>query len=273
MFKIISKKIIAENLIELDILAPNVAKNAKPGQFVMIRLDEFSERIPLTIVSTCLETDSVKIIFQILGVSTQKLGALNQGDFIQDFLGPLGNPSQIQTYGKVVCIGGGVGIAAIYSIAKALKSVNNKVYSILGVRAKEMLFLADEMRDLSDKFFITSNDGSIGQKGFTTDVLSQILETEKVDMIFAVGPIPMMQIVFEIAKKHDVLMRVSLEVLMLDGIGMCGACRITYDGKSVFACVDGPEFDAYKIDFSEITKRQKSYLEKEKKSLENLKTK
>jgi len=265
MFKIITKKILSPNLKEFDVLAPNVAKNAKAGQFVVVRTDEFSERIPLTIASTNLDKGTVKIIFQEIGKSTKKLGLLEEGAYIQDFLGPLGNPSEIKKYGKVVCIGGGVGIAAIYPIAKALKEAGNEVQNIIGVRNAEMMMLKTEMEQVSSnsKIFFTSNDGSLGQKGFVTDVLKDILANEKIDIIFAVGPLVMMKAVFELAKNVEIPVRVSLEVLMLDGIGMCGACRIKHGNETKFACVDGPEFDAAKIDFDDIGNRQKTYIERE----------
>jgi ferredoxin--NADP+ reductase len=269
MFKIISKKILSESLKEFDVLAPHVAKNAKAGQFVVVRTDEFGERIPLTIASTDLEKGTVKIIFQEIGKSTKKLGLLDEGAYIQDFLGPLGNPSEVKKYGKVICIGGGVGIAAIYPIAKALKETGNKVISIIGVRSKEMMMLKDEMKNVSDEIFFTSNDGSLGQKGFVTDVLKDILNNEKIDIIFAVGPLVMMKAVYDYAKNFDIPVKVSLEVLMLDGIGMCGACRIKHGHDTKFACVDGPEFDASKLDFQDIMNRQKNYVQKEKEALDN----
>lgn len=271
MFKIISKKILSESLKEFDVLAPNVARNAKAGQFVVVRTDEFSERIPLTIAATDIKQGTVKIIFQEIGKSTKKLGLLDEGAYIQDFLGPLGNPSEIKNYGKVVCIGGGVGIAAIYPIAKALKEAGNEVENIIGVRSKEMMMLKDEMEKVSDQIFFTSNDGSLGQKGFVTDVLKDILAREKINIIFAVGPLVMMKAVFEMAKNFNIPVRVSLEVLMLDGIGMCGACRIKHGHDTKFACVDGPEFDAAKLDFDDIANRQKNYVEKEKEAMENYK--
>ena len=268
MFKIVCKKVLSETLKEFDVLAPNVAKNAKAGQFVVVRTDEFSERIPLTIAATDLEKGTVKIIFQEIGKSTKKLGLLDEGAYIQDFLGPLGNPSEIKNYGNVVCIGGGVGIAAICPIAKALKESGNQVVSIIGVRNNKMMMLKNEMENVSDRIFFTSNDGSLGQKGFVTDVLKEILNSQKVDIIFAVGPLVMMKSVFDLAKGFDIPVRVSLEVLMLDGIGMCGACRIKHAHEIKFACIDGPEFDAANLDFDDIANRQKNYLEKEREAMD-----
>jgi ferredoxin--NADP+ reductase len=268
MFEVVNKKILSETIKEIDILAPNIAKNAKPGQFVVLRIDEFGERIPLTIVSADKKAQTVKIIFQEVGKSTKKLGLLEKGSFILDFLGPLGIPSLTKKYGNVICIGGGVGIAAIYPIAKELKSIGNKVTSIIGVRTKDMIMLQNEMEEISDEIFFTSNDGTLGTKGFVTDILKNIIKNEKIDMIFAVGPIVMMKAVFDLVKQHNIPLRLSLESLMVDGIGMCGACRVNYEEHIKFSCIDGPEFDAYKLDFQDIMNRQKAYCSQEKKALD-----
>ena len=270
MFKIVNKKVLSPTLVEFDILAEDTAKNALAGQFVMIRLDEVGERIPLTIVSTDKNTGLVKIILQIVGKTTKLLGQLEAGDTIKDFLGPLGQPSKIENYGNVVCIGGGVGVAAIYPIAKALKEKQNKVVGILGARTKELLILENEMQEISDEYFVATNDGSVGRNGFVTDVLKEILQSQKVDIVFAIGPMPMMKAVFDMVKSFNdkIPVRLSLETLMLDGIGMCGACRVNYYGETKFTCADGPEFDAYGLDFVDIANRQKAYKDKEKIAME-----
>jgi ferredoxin/flavodoxin---NADP+ reductase len=272
MFQILSKKDIDLTIKEFDVFAPNIVKNAKAGQFVMVRLDEFSERIPLTIADIDFEKQSIKIILQELGKSTKKLGLLKVGDEIRDVLGPLGEPAEIKNYGNVVVIGGGVGIAAIAPIVKALKLSNNKVTTIVGIRNKSMMMLEELLEKYSDELFLTSNDGSLGEKGFVTDVLTRLFEQKKhIDIIFTVGPLVMMKAVYEMVKEKieiykiekNIPVMVSLEVLMLDGIGMCGACRVKYGEENKFACVDGPIFDASKLDFSDIMNRQKSYKGKE----------
>ncbi|MDR0676846.1 MAG: sulfide/dihydroorotate dehydrogenase-like FAD/NAD-binding protein [Elusimicrobiota bacterium] len=273
MFKVLAKKdiYVAENSIkQFEILAPNIAKNAKAGQFIIVRLDEFSERIPLTIVDINKEQKSIKVIIQEIGKSTKKIGLLKVGDDIRDILGPLGRAAEIKNYGNIICIGGGVGIAAIFPIVKAMKGVGNKVISITGVRKKEMMILEKNLKKYSDKLFLTSNDGSLGEQGFVTDVLEKILDKkEKIDIIFAIGPLIMMKSVFETVKKklqnikQKIPVMVSLEVLMLDGIGMCGACRVKYEKENKFACMEGPIFNAEKLDFNDIMNRQKSYKNKE----------
>ncbi|MFC1484919.1 sulfide/dihydroorotate dehydrogenase-like FAD/NAD-binding protein [bacterium] len=267
-YKILNKKILGPNLKELDIYAPEIAAGAEAGQFVVLRIDEYGERIPLSIAQANKSNGAIKIIFQETGKTTKKLGMLEIGDSIRDFLGPLGLPSDIKKYGKVICIGGGVGIAAIYPMVSALKKENNYVISILGARTKDMLILEHEVHNSSQEFYIATDDGSYGVKGFVTDILKNVVKDNKIDMVFAVGPISMMKAVFEIASEYDIPIKVSLETLMLDGIGMCGACRVYHYGKIKFTCVDGPEFDAYGLNFDDIANRQKRFKNQEKTSLD-----
>lgn len=267
MFKIVNKKTLSRTLKEFDILAPDVARNAQAGQFVVVRINELGERIPLTIVSTDKTKGTVKIILQEVGMTTQLLGGLEVGDSIEDFLGPLGQASAIKNYGTAVCVGGGVGVAAIYPIAKALKESGNKLVSILGARSADLLILEEDMKKISDEYFVTTNDGSKGIKGFVTDILQDILTKQNVNIVFAVGPMPMMEAVFscvrKFANKDKIPVKLSLETLMLDGIGMCGACRVSYFGETKFTCADGPEFDADGLDFQDIKNRQKAYKNQE----------
>ena len=250
-------------ITRIDVKAPLIASNAKPGQFVVLMVKEEGERVPLTVVGTDEKAGSITLIFQELGFTTRILGKLNIGDNIYAIAGPLGHPTEIKKYGKVILVGGGVGIAEIYPVAKALKDAGNHVATILGARTKELLVLEKELKEASSEVHIATDDGSYGKKGFTTDILKEILENGKYDLIYAVGPIPMMAKVSLTSKPCGVKTLVSLNALMVDGTGMCGCCRVTVDKKVQFSCIDGPEFDGNLVNWEELQNRSKIYCKKE----------
>jgi len=267
-FRVITKERLAPGIKRMVISAPLIAKKAKVGQFVIIRVDEYGERFPLTLVDWNVEKGMVTLIFQEVGVSTKKLGMLQVGDCIKDVFGPLGNPSEIRRYGDVAVVGGGVGTALMYPQVKALKEAGNKVTSILGARTAELLLLERELRELSDELYVSTDDGSKGYKGFTSGVLKSLLEQgRKFDYVFAVGPTPMMRAIAEVTRPYGIKTVVSLNPIMVDGTGMCGTCRVTVGGETKFACVDGPEFDAHEVDFRELMNRLRTYLDEEKRAL------
>ena len=268
MHRIVYKKQLSENVKLFDVEAPLVAKKFKAGQFLIVKIDEKGERIPLTIVDTDKENGTIRIIFQEVGKSTKKLGLLNVGDMIQDVIGPLGKPAEIKKFGKVVCVGGGVGVAPLYPQAKALKKEGNEVISIIGARNKDLIILEEEMRNVSDRLYITTDDGSYGRKGFVSDVLREILEKEKIDRVITIGPAIMMMVTARETKPYNVKTIASLNSIMVDGTGMCGACRVSVGGETKFACVDGPDFDAHLVDFELLMERQRIYLEEERKAME-----
>ncbi len=268
MYRIVAKKELAPAVKSLTIDAPLIAKNARPGQFIIVRIDEKGERIPLTIAGLDVQQGTITTIFLEVGKTTRQLGSLNEGDAISDLAGPLGNPTEIKNYGGVVCVGGGVGVAPLYVIAKALKEAGNDVISIIGARTKELLIFEDEMKQASDELYIATDDGSKGHHGFVTEVLQELIAKQKIDMVLAVGPTVMMRAVANVTKPHNIKTVVSLNPLMVDGTGMCGACRVTVGGETKFTCVDGPEFDAHLVDFGELMSRQRTYLEEEKVALE-----
>jgi ferredoxin/flavodoxin---NADP+ reductase len=268
---IVSKRTLNPEVTEITLVAPEIAEKAQAGQFVILRIDEEGERIPLTLFqwkSAQGSAGTITLIFQHLGVSTKKLAALNVGDEILNVAGPLGNPSCMQNYGVVAVVCGGVGIAAAYPIAKALKAAGNKVVSILGARNKELLILEDEMKVVSDEFYISTDDGSKGQKGFVSDVLRSLIEKKySFSSVYAIGPVPMMRATAEVTRPYGIKTIVSLNPIMVDGMGMCGSCRVTVGGKTKFACIDGPEFDAHKTDFKELMGRLREYPEEEQSAL------
>lgn len=268
MYRIVAKRELAPAVKSLTIDAPLIAKNARPGQFIIVKIDEKGERIPLTIAELNVQQGTITTIFLEVGKTTKQLGRLNEGDAISDLVGPLGNPTEIKNYGRVVCVGGGVGVAPLYLIAKALKEAGNNVISIIGARTEELLIFEDEMRQVSDELYIATDDGSKGHHGFVTDVLQESISKQKIDMVLAVGPTVMMRAVANVTKPHNIKTVVSLNPLMVDGTGMCGACRVTVGGETKFTCVDGPEFDAHLVDFEELMNRQRTYLEEEKVALE-----
>jgi ferredoxin--NADP+ reductase len=269
--KIVDKKLLGEftntKIIEIKILAPIIAQHYQPGQFVILMVVENGERIPLTITETDLSSGTITLIFQEVGFTTKLLNKLNIGDELYHIVGPLGKPTEIKFYGTVVLVGGGVGTAEIYPVAKALKEKNNKIITIIGARNKNLVILEDEFRKISDELFITTDDGSYGRKGLVTDVLQEVINKEKIDIVYAVGPVVMMKAVSQLTKNFNIPTVVSLNTIMVDGTGMCGSCRITYDGKIKYVCCDGPEFDGHKVDWDEVLKRSKTYIDQEQKIL------
>lgn len=268
MFKILEKQVLTPEIKLMVIEAPRVARKAKAGQFVILRINETGERIPLTIADFDAEKGTVTIIFQEVGKTTMMLGEMEAGDTILDFVGPLGKEMEEKYFGHVVCVGGGVGIAPTFPKARALKEAGNRVTSIIGARTASMLFWEDKMREVSDELYVTTDDGSYGEKGFVTTVLERILEEEKVDLVIAVGPVMMMKMASLLTKKYNVPTLVSLNPIMVDGTGMCGCCRVSVNGHCKFTCVDGPIFDGHAVDFDELLSRQRIYLEEEKRALE-----
>lgn len=262
MFKVLEKQELNPTVTKLVIEAPLIARKAKAGQFVIIRSHENGERIPLTVADTDIEKGSVTIIFQLVGKSTKLLDNLRVGDDVLDFVGPLGTPSHIEGLKKVCVVGGGVGCAIAYPTAKALHAQGTDVTVIAGFRSKDLLILEDEFRAASEKMYIMSDDGSVGEKGLVTNKLEElILAGEKFDEVIAIGPIIMMKFVSLLTKKHNTKTIVSMNPIMIDGTGMCGCCRLSVDGETKFACVDGPDFDGHQVDFDEAMARSKQYAE------------
>ncbi len=268
-YKILSKKELCPNQYELTIHAPYITKNAQAGQFIILRVTEDGERIPLTIADYNRETGALTIVFMAVGYTTKQLAKLETGDELVDIVGPLGQPTHIEKYGTVVCLAGGYGAAPCYLIAKAFKEAGNKVYMIMGARTKDLIFWVDKMKEACSELYITTDDGSLGVKGFVTGVLSDIMSKEKVDYAIAVGPMPMMRAVADLTRDKGIKTEASMNPIMVDGTGMCGACRVTVGGEVKFACVDGPDFDAHQIDFDEVINRTKIYKDYEKKRSEN----
>ncbi|MCL0107527.1 sulfide/dihydroorotate dehydrogenase-like FAD/NAD-binding protein [Peptococcaceae bacterium] len=264
MYTIVKKEVLSEAVFLFDIKAPKIAAKAKAGQFFILRLNEKGERIPLTIADSDSKKGTITTIFQVVGRTTRDMSKLNEGDEILDVVGPLGEPSEIEKYGRVVCVGGGVGIAPIYPIARALKECGNEVIGIIGARSKEFLFWEDKMAKVSDRLIVCTDDGSYGQKGFVTQAIEQVAKEEKIDCLWAIGPMPMMKAVANTTKPLGIKTIVSLNPIMLDGTGMCGACRVIIAGETRFACIDGPEFDAHKVDFDLAMKRLAYYREEER---------
>jgi ferredoxin--NADP+ reductase len=266
--RIIKKEILADTkdtrITRIEVIAPDIARKAKPGQFVALMVSQEGERIPLTIVEKDENKGAITLIFQEVGLTTKLLGRLNTGDSLFAIVGPLGHATEIKKYGKVILIGGGVGIAEIYPVARGMKEAGNHVTTILGSRSKDLLFLESQLKEVSDEFYVTTDDGSYGRKGFTTDVLTELLNKGKYDLVYAVGPIPMMRRMAQVAKGSGAKIIVSLNALMVDATGMCGCCRVSVAGQTKFSCVDGPEFDADLVDWDELTKRNRIYEDKEK---------
>lgn len=269
MFKILSKERIAPKEYDLWVEAPLVAKSTKPGQFVVLRPNEHGERIPLTIADFDREEGTIRIIYQAVGKTTAMMAAMNVGDCIQDISGPLGMPSDIENYGTVMMVGGGVGIAALFPILRALKQAGNKVITILGGRTSELVIMKDDCAEYSDELIITTDDGSEGIKGLVTDAMKQVVgRGEKIDRCWAIGPTIMMKFCALTASDLGLPVWVSMNPLMVDGTGMCGCCRLTVDGSIKFGCVDGPEFDGTKINWDEFLGRMRQYKDEEKISME-----
>ena len=268
-YKILAKTELCPNQYELTIEAPYIVRNAQAGQFIIFRAEENGERVPLTIADVNKETGALTIVFMAVGHSTKKLAEFNVGDELIDLVGPLGQPTHIKNYGTVVCLAGGYGAAPCYLIAKAFKEAGNKVYMIMGARTKELIFWQDKMKDACTELFITTDDGSMGEQGLVTQVLERISQTETIDYAIAVGPLPMMRAVAELTRDKNIYTEASMNPIMVDGTGMCGACRVTVGGETKFACVDGPDFNAHLIDFDEVINRSKIYKDEEKTRSEN----
>jgi ferredoxin--NADP+ reductase len=269
MAKIVHREELAQGTIILnEIEAPRIAKKAKPGQFVILQADETGERIPLTMADTDPEKGTITIIYMVVGKSTARFKDLKVGEEYYALIGPLGAPTHIEKIGKVVCVGGGTGIAVLHPIARALKEAGNEVIAILGSRTYDLLILEEKMRQASNTLHICTDDGSKGHHGFVTDVLKETIEKEDIALVVAIGPIPMMKFCSLITKEKGVKTMVSLNPIMVDGTGMCGGCRVSVGGKTKFACVDGPEFDGHQVDFDGLAKRLASYTEVEKQSMD-----
>jgi NAD(P)H-flavin reductase len=269
MFEILSKETPAKSITKFVIKAPYVAKKHKAGNFIILRVNEHGERIPLTIVDSDPDAGTITIMVQTIGKTTKLLSLQEKGGSLLDVAGPLGNPTPIHNYGTVVCIGGGVGTAEVYPIAKALKKAGNKLVTIVGARNKELMILENELRGLSDEFIATTDDGSYGMKGLVTNALGEYLKKDpSVKAVYAIGPIIMMKAVSDFTRPIGISTFVSLNPIMMDGTGMCGACRVSIGNETKFACVDGPEFDGHLVDFDELITRNRSYMDLEKLSLE-----
>lgn len=270
MYKILNAKFIAPNVKKIEIEAPKIAVKRKAGQFVIVRVNDYGERIPLTISSSNIERGSITIIVQGVGKTTKEINELNEGDFLHDVVGPLGKPSHIEKFGVAISIGGGVGTAIAYPTAVALKEAGNYTISIIGGRSKDFVILEDEMKKVCDEVFVTTDDGSYGYHGFVTQKLKELIDAKRqIDFVLAIGPIPMMKAVAEVTRKQKIKTVVSLNPIMVDGTGMCGGCRAIVDNKTVFVCVDGPEFDAHKVDFETLERRNKTYKNDEALALES----
>lgn len=267
MFKIIEKEVLAPAIKLFKVSAPEIAAKAKPGQFIILRRDEKGERIPLTIADFDREKGFLTLIFQEVGRSTNELGELEQGDSILDLVGPLGKPSEIEKFGRVICVGGGVGVAPVYPITRAMKQAGNEIISIIGARNAESLILEQEMKAVSDQLYVVTDDGSAGMKGFVTTKLQEILAEGKPDLVVAIGPLVMMQAVSELTRPYRIKTVVSLNSIMVDGTGMCGACRVPVGEKTKFACVDGPEFDGHQVDWAIAAMRARMFADEEKKAM------
>ena len=263
MFKILEKKVLNSSVTALTLSAPFIAKKVMPGQFVIVRIDEKGERIPLTVADFDREKGTVTIIFQAAGYTTKKLALMSEGEYILNCVGPLGKATKFGSPKKAIVIGGGVGCAIAYPSAKALFNMGVQTKVIAGFRNKDIVILEDEMRAVSNEYFVTTDDGSYGEKGFVTDVLKRIIETEDIDLVIAIGPIPMMKFVSKVTEEKGIKTIVSLNPIMIDGTGMCGGCRVNVGGEIKFACVDGPDFDGHLVDFDSLMSRNSFYREEE----------
>jgi ferredoxin--NADP+ reductase len=264
VFPIVDARLLAASVKQFRVAAPEIAKKRKPGQFVVLRTHEEGERIPLTIADADPSAGTITLIFQEVGKSTMQLGRLKAGDSILDLIGPLGRPTHIKNFGTAVCIGGGIGIAPVYPIAKGMREAGNKVISIIGARTKDLLILEEEMAEVSHVLKVSTDDGSYGYHGFVSDVLQDIIdEGNPIHLVVAIGPVPMMRVVCNVTRSRNLKTVVSLNPIMVDATGMCGACRVSVGGRTRFVCVDGPEFDGHEVNFAELVKRQRAYLDQE----------
>ena len=260
MYKILKKESLNPTVTLMEIDAPLIAKKAEPGQFIILRVDERGERIPLTVADYDREKGTVTIIFQIVGATTEKLNHLNEGDCLHDFVGPLGTPSHVEGLKKVAVIGGGVGCAIAYPVAKKLHALGAEVHSVVGFRNKDLVILEDQFKAVSDRFVVRTDDGSYGTKGLVTDALKELIEQgEQYDEVIAIGPLVMMKFICKLTKEYGIKTTVSMNPIMIDGTGMCGGCRLTVGGETKFACVDGPDFDGHLVDFDEAMERGSMY--------------
>ncbi len=270
MFKIIEREVYSQGTVIMNrVEAPKIARKAKPGQFVILKADEEGERIPLTMADLDVEKGTIDIIYQVVGTSTAKFRDMKVGDAFQDVIGPLGKPTHLEKVGKVVCVGGGTGIAVLHPITRGLKEVGNHVIGIIGARGKDILILEEKMRKASHELHVCTDDGSYGHHGFVTDVLKDILEKEDIKLVVAIGPVPMMKFLTQLTKEYNTPTMVSLNPIMVDGTGMCGCCRVSVGGQTKFVCVDGPEFDAHEVDFDELMMRLQAYVMQEKESYDS----
>ena len=264
MNRIVNKQYLSENVVRMEIEAPLIARSRKPGNFIILRIGEKGERIPLTIADSDITKGTISIIVQNVGVSSSKLCALEIGDEVTDLVGPLGKPTNVHKVGTILAMGGGVGIAPLFPIVKAFKQAGNRVVTVLAARSKDLLILEDEMREWSDEVVVMTDDGSYGEKGLITAGAERVIQNEKIDECIAIGPAVMMKFAAMLTKKYEIPTQASLNSIMVDGTGMCGACRVTVGGKTKFTCIDGPEFDAHEIDFDEMLMRLQAYVKEEK---------
>jgi ferredoxin--NADP+ reductase len=267
--EIVLKRILSPEIKLYKIRAPLIAKKRKAGQFVIVRLGELGERVPLTIADADPQEGTITLVVQEVGATTRKMGTYREGDRFRDVVGPLGRPTEIKKYGTIVCVGGGVGNAVVYPIAKAMKAAGNRVVSVIGARTKDLLVLEDEARRVSDELYVTTDDGSYGEHGFVTDRLAKLLQEETdVQLVVAIGPAIMMKAVCDLTRNYGIHTIVSLNSIMVDGTGMCGACRVEVAGQTKFVCVDGPEFDGRQVDFELLMARLRMYLPEEKRAMD-----
>lgn len=270
MYEIVEKKKLAESVFWMKISAPEIAKKRKAGQFVVLRVNDNGERIPLTIADADPENGTLTIVFQVVGLTTTKLAAMEQGQSLATVAGPLGMPTHLENVGTVACIGGGIGVAPVHPIAQAMKNAGNKVVGIIGARNKDLLIMEDMMKEACTELHVATDDGSYGFHGFVSDVLKKLVNEDgyKIDLAVAIGPVPMMRAMCRLTKELGIKTVVSLNPIMVDATGMCGACRVTVGGETKFVCVDGPEFDGHLVDFDEMVQRQRMYVDMEKQSME-----
>jgi len=270
VYEITSKTELSPGVFRMEIEAPKIAKKRQAGQFIILRVVEHGERIPLTIAGADPEKGTITLIYQAVGRTTRDLSELNVGDDLLDLCGPLGTPTHIEKFGHCVCVGGGIGVAPILPIATALREAGNKVTGILGARSKDLLILEDEMRSVCDEMLITTDDGSYERKGLVTHALEDLITSgEKIDLVVTIGPLIMMKFVCKTTEPHGIPTMASLNPIMVDGTGMCGGCRVTVGGEIKFTCVDGPEFDGHQVDFDELMRRLRTYTDREKELLED----
>lgn len=271
MFEVVEKRILAPKVVRMEVAAPRIAKKRRPGQFVIVRVDEVGERIPLTIVDSDPARGTIVLVIQEMGYSTALINRLEVGQALHDVVGPLGRPTEIESHGRVACIGGGVGVAPLYPIAKGFNEAGNELVTIIGARSQDLIILEEEMASVSDELWLATDDGSRGLKGFVSELLRQrILDGQRIDFAVAVGPVLMMKACCEVTREFSIPTMVSLNPIMIDGTGMCGGCRVSIGGQMRFACVDGPEFDGHQVDFDELMERLRAYAPFERQIYEQL---